>query len=71
MLSKMNIVDGLLWIKLNTNVCEGCLVGKKHRDTFERSTWRANKSLELVHSDLCGPMYPKSKVGARYILTFF
>ena len=46
------------------------MVGKQHRDTFERSTWRAKKSLELVHSDLCVPMNPTSKGGGRYILTF-
>ena len=67
MLSMMNMVDGLPWLKLNTNVCEGCMVGKQHRDTFERSTWRAKKSLELVHSDLCGPMNPTSKGGSKYI----
>ena len=70
MLSKMNMVDGLPWIKLNTNVCEGCMVGKQHSETFERSRWRAKKSLELIHSDLCGPMNPTSKGGAGYILTF-
>ena len=70
MLSKMNMLDGLPWIKLNTNTCEGCMVGKQHRDTFERSTRRAKKSLELVHSDFCGLMSPTSKGGARYILTF-
>ena len=70
MLSKMNMVDGLPWIKSNTSACEGCMVDKQHRDTFEKSTQREKKSLELVHSDLCGPMNPISKGGARYILTF-
>lgn len=62
MLSKMNMADGLPWIKVNTNVCEGCKVGKQHRDdSFERSTWSESKSLELIHSDLCGPMNPTSR----------
>ena len=46
------------------------MVGKQHRDTFKCSTWREKKTLQLIHSDLCGPMNPTSKGGARYILTF-
>jgi transposase InsO family protein len=70
MLSKINMVDGLPWIRVSTNVCTRCMVGKQHRDKFERSRWRASKSLELVHRDLRGPMNPPSKGGAKYILTF-
>lgn len=35
MLSKMNMFDGLPWIKVNKNGCIGCMVGKQYRDKFE------------------------------------
>lgn len=66
----MNMVDELPLIRVKTNVCTRCMAGKQHRDKFERSSWRASKSLELVHSDLCGPMNPTLRGGARYILIF-
>jgi 5'-3' exoribonuclease 2 len=36
----------------------------------KRSLWRASKQLQLVHSDLCGPIKPASNNGKRYILSF-
>src|SRR5450631_1333284 len=51
--------------------CEGCVQGKQARRPFptEGGT-RATKILELVHSDVCGPMKTPSIGGARYFLTF-
>ena len=51
--------------------CEGCVEGKQARRPFptEGGT-RAKKILELVHSDVCGPMKTPSIGGARYFLTF-
>ena len=51
--------------------CEACTQGKMHRSSFpKQSNHRAKKVLELVHSDLCGPMQVDSKGGSRYLLTF-
>lgn len=33
-------------------------------------TWIAKDVLELVHSDLCGPINPTSNGGKRYLITF-
>lgn len=52
------------------NVCEVCVIGKSHRSTFELSTSISNNILELVHSDLIGPVEVDSMAGSRYILTF-
>lgn len=49
-------------------LCEQCLKGKQHRLPFEQSKSRASKPLELVHSDVCGPMEQESLGGARYFL---
>lgn len=51
--------------------CEGCVLGKHHRDPFpKKSSRRASRVLELVHSDVCGPAEQASIGGSRYFLTF-
>ena len=51
--------------------CEGCIEGKLARQPFLiDGADRATKVLELVHSDVCGPMKTTSFGGARYFLTF-
>jgi hypothetical protein len=37
-------------------VCEACKAGKMHADPFPNSTSRASKPLQLVHSDVHGPV---------------
>ena len=37
--------------------CEHCLAGKQHRVAFKRSSvHRTNNVLDLVYSDVCGPI---------------
>ena len=50
--------------------CENCIVGKHQRDSFPSSSYRAKECLELVHTDLCGPMQNQSIGGSFYFLTF-
>ena len=51
--------------------CEPCAQGKLHRSSFPKDgAKRAEKPLELVHSDVCGKMNTKSLGGAEYLLTF-
>ncbi|KAI5348626.1 hypothetical protein L3X38_001513 [Prunus dulcis] len=39
------------------DVCEGCAMGKAHREAFDKNeVWKASQPLELVNSDVCGPM---------------
>jgi hypothetical protein len=65
------IVYGLPVIADSRNVCEGCVKGKHHREKFDQGeAWRAKHPLELVHTDLCGPMQVESIGGNRYFLTF-
>lgn len=53
---------------IQTFTCTDCLVGKQQRKPIpKRSTWRAKEVLELVHSDICGPISPISTSGVRYI----
>ncbi|CAL8991481.1 unnamed protein product [Prunus brigantina] len=71
MLHDKEMVTGLPQITCPTEVCEVCVVGKQHRETFPKGkAWRARKPLELVHSDICGPITPASNAGKRYFITF-
>lgn len=49
-------------------VCEQCLTGKQHRIPFKLSESRASEPLQLVHTDVCGPMEEESLGGNRYFL---
>lgn len=49
--------------------CIVCCKGKQTRLPFKNSGTRATEMLELVHSDLCGPMQVNSMAGSRYIFT--
>eukprot|EP00878_Enallax_costatus_P002708 GHUV01002897.1.p1 GENE.GHUV01002897.1~~GHUV01002897.1.p1 ORF type:complete len:1307 (+),score=342.07 GHUV01002897.1:73-3921(+) len=51
-------------------VCNTCQQNKQVSMPFEPATSKTTQPLELVHSDLCGPIYPPTKGGARYIATF-
>src|SRR5713226_1122272 len=64
------MVKGLLVIHKQSNTCEDCITGKHHRDSFPTSTSRAKEHLELVHTDLSGPMQTQSIGGYFYFLTF-
>lgn len=50
--------------------CPHCLEGKHSRFPFQNVGSRATGPLELIHSDLCGPMENKSFGGMRYFITF-
>lgn len=70
-LQQKQMVVGLPQFNSPSDVCEDCVVSKQHRDSFPKgNSWRAKKALELVHSDLCGPINPSSNGGKRYIITF-
>ena len=70
-LQQKKMVEGLPQFKVIQRVCEGCLVGRQHRDPFpKKSVWRASKRLQLVHADICGPINPTSNSNKRYLITF-
>ncbi|KAI3768676.1 hypothetical protein L2E82_19506 [Cichorium intybus] len=56
---------------IDTSVCKDCMVGKQTKEAIPRSSsWRAEEILELVHSDICGPINPISNTGKKYFLSF-
>ena len=51
--------------------CEACTKGKHHRTPFPvGGGTRAEETLDLVHTDVCGKLSPSSAGGAEYFVTF-
>ena len=57
-------------LQFEKDFCEGCVIGKHARNSFGKSSYRAKRVLELVHTDICGPSAPSSFSGKRYFITF-
>eukprot|EP01018_Ginkgo_biloba_P026699 Gb_06519 [translate_table: standard] len=70
MLRKNEMVVGIPFIQGSKEICEGCIYGKQHRDSFPISKSKAREPLELVHTDLCGLMRTLSMEKARYFMKF-
>ena len=49
--------------------CESCLEGKKTKRSFKAKGYRAKDVLELVHSDLCGPMSIQARGSFEYFVS--
>ena len=68
-LSQKQMVHGLPVIENEDRICNGCLIGKQHRNPFPAvAKFRAESPLELWHGDLCGPITPATHGGKRYFL---
>lgn len=50
--------------------CESCLEGKMTTRLFKADGYRAKDMLELIHSNLCGPMSVQAHGGYEYFVTF-
>ena len=66
-----SMVDGMnVKARTTVGICEACLEGKQHRQPSHKPATKAQNPLELIHSDLCGPINPTSYGGANYYLLF-
>lgn len=66
-----DMVHGLPKFPASTIACVDCLNGKQTRSPIPKQVlWRANQPLELIYSDICGPITPTSNSGKRYFLSF-
>lgn len=52
------------------NACEACQKGKQTRASFKPKEHNTSNPLELVHTDLCGPMRTQSLSGDKYFMLF-
>ena len=71
-LSQKKTVVGMNCSKEDTNQqCEACAKAKMHRVPVPKASRnRSSRPLQLVHSDVCGPMNVNSIGGSKYVLSF-
>jgi transposase InsO family protein len=64
------LVEGMEYSGRTIADCTACMEGKLHALPHpEAAEHRAQRPLQLIHSDICGPMTP-SRDGFRYFITF-
>ena len=61
-------IDGLLELLdyESLGTCEPCLMGKMTKTPFSSTMERATDLLEIIHTDVCGPMNIEARGGYRY-----
>lgn len=70
MLSTKKMVNDLPYIEYSSQICERYVLAKQPRNVSHEENFRANKLLQLIHSDVCDPIVPTSFSKHQYILTF-
>nr|GEX40065.1 hypothetical protein [Tanacetum cinerariifolium] len=70
LLSKNDIVIGLPKLKfVKDHLCSSCELRKAKRNSFQsKTTPSSERRLQLLHTDLCGPMRVASINGKKYVL---
>jgi hypothetical protein len=59
-------VTGLPKLKVDhEGICNGCAQGKNIKKPFPKRDSKAEGVLELIHSDVCGPM-PSSSISGKF-----
>ena len=56
--------------KLDNVICKQCQLGKMTKSSFKRKSYTSKEILEIIHTDLCGPIEVKSYKGDKYIMLF-
>ena len=62
------LLESLDYDSLDT--CEPCLMGKMTKTPFSGKMERATDLLEIIHTDVCGPINIEARDGYCYFLTF-
>jgi len=71
LLKSKNMVIGELNVKIPKKSCSICLVGKHSRSAFKSELkMRAELVVNVVHSDICGPIEVPTYSGKIYFITF-
>ena len=69
--SLRKVVTGLPEFEVqHDGVCQGCALAKNVKKSFPNSDNRANGILDIIYSDLCGPMLVTTQSGHLYFMTF-
>ncbi|RVW41020.1 Retrovirus-related Pol polyprotein from transposon TNT 1-94 [Vitis vinifera] len=69
--ARMNLSSSMLWHKrLDFETCVVCLKGKMIAKTRNEKIDRCEDTLDLIHTDICGPLTPTALGGYKYFITF-
>ena len=69
-LHRNGMVEGMSNFSLDFDLCEHCVYGKQNRASFPSGAKRENTILELVHSDVFGPVSVPSLGKFVYYVSF-
>ncbi|WJZ92889.1 hypothetical protein VitviT2T_011862 [Vitis vinifera] len=70
-MQEAGMVEDMPEISVNAQTCESCELGKQQRQPFPQNmSKRATHKLELIHSDICGPMSTTSLSNNVYFALF-
>jgi transposase InsO family protein len=69
-MQRKGMVEGFPECGLEVDFCEHCIYGKQSRVRFPSGATRENGILELVHSDVFGPVTVPSLGGSLYYVSF-
>ena len=68
---RLQVVRGLPNINLPKSIiCKSCQFGKQTRVRFNAKEGSSSKPLELIHTDICGPMRKRSPRGEQHYILF-
>jgi hypothetical protein len=61
------MVEGIQELQsTHEGICKGCALGKNIKKPFPSNNNRSKEILDLIHSDVCGPLPVKSQGGSLY-----
>lgn len=70
----LNISDGIKFSNKDyeeyEKLCEICINAKQTRKPFKNNRSKATRPLEIVHTDICGPIDPETWDNKRYYISF-
>jgi hypothetical protein len=70
-MQKKKMVQGMPKLEEEIKVCSSCQYGKQNRLPFpQNKAWRATKKLQLIHTNVAGPLKTISLNGSRYYIAF-
>lgn len=69
-IQKSEMVKHMPEFEVNSTDCRACQYGKQSRLPFPKSNWRATRKLQLIHTDVGGPLKTPSLKGSRYYVIF-
>ena len=65
------VVTGLPKIQINhEGMCKGCAQGKNIKNPYPNSDNKAKGILDIIHSNICGPIQTTSLSGYVYYASF-